>query len=167
MSWMTRTAFFVPQGAGDPPDPSPDDGRILQGVPLEGRSGFGNELVDAERQTPEPFPARRIPAGAMLHPLDQLDDGIHIFVRFRREAHHEVEPQTHHIIFDEFFNRGKTSSSAVNPLRITSRRRWIRPQVRGRRSPFPFSFRSATRGTLRRSRRREPTATDPLRRCPG
>ena len=43
----------------------------------------------------------------MLHPLDQLDDGINILIRFRRETHHEVEPQVHHIIFDEFFNRGK------------------------------------------------------------
>src|SRR4030042_55478 len=69
--------LFRPQGAGDPPDPPPDDVRILQWLPLEGRCGLGDELVDAERYPPEPFPSRRRAAGGGAAPPDHAGACLH------------------------------------------------------------------------------------------
>ena len=65
-----------------------------------------NWLIPSVRRR-KPFLPAEILAGAMFHPLDQPDDRLHILVRFRRQADHEVKPHLHDIIFHQFFNRGK------------------------------------------------------------
>ena len=65
-----------------------------RGCHWKGVAGFGmNWLMLSVRRRNPFFPVRRT-AGPVLHPLDQPDDGLDILVRLRREADHEVEPQT-------------------------------------------------------------------------
>ena len=59
------------------------------------------------------------------------------------------------------FSTAEKISASEIPLRITSRRRWEPASGARETVSTPVSFRSAAISALNRSRRREPTATDP------